>query len=63
MYKFEKVVKADKKHQSKVVLEIPGTASEEELLIEFRAFMLACGFEIKGEIMVQKEEDQSPVDI
>lgn len=66
MYVFESrpTTEEHKISKTKVIFEIPdGKRNVEDLLIEFRAFLLACGFEVPGEIVIQKEDTTPSADI
>jgi hypothetical protein len=65
MYVFQSVPSEDSRiHKTKVTFEIPdGKLTVDDLLIEFKAFLYACGFEVDGVIVVQKTDPGPQVDV
>jgi hypothetical protein len=65
MYVFQSVPSEDSRiHKTKVTFEIPdGKLRVDDLLVEFKAFLLACGFEIDGELVVRKEDNGPELDV
>lgn len=65
MYKFIKTQGSKTRpNRTGVLVEIPEDhLTIEDLLVEFKGFLQACGFEIDGELMVVKPDKISDQDV
>jgi hypothetical protein len=65
MYVFQSLPSEDSRiHKTEITFKIPdGKLTVDNLLVEFKAFLLACGFEFDGELVIQKMNPGPDVDV